>query len=132
MVREGDLIAAIVPDGRVRAVADFAAPSLGRLRQGQRARLRLDGFTWTQYGHVDATVTRVASETREQRVRVELTVHRSADSQIPLRHGMPGIAEIEIERVAPLALLVRSLGRTISDQPPAAATTRAPAETRVP
>jgi multidrug resistance efflux pump len=132
IVREGELIAAIVPDGNVRAVADFAAPALGRLRAGQRARLRLDGFPWTQYGHVDATVTRVASETREQRVRVELTVHRAAGSQIPLRHGMPGIAEIETERVAPLALLIRSLGQTISGEPVAAAPASSPAGTRTP
>jgi multidrug resistance efflux pump len=132
IVREGELIAAIIPDGNVRAVADFAAPSLGRLRPGQRARLRLDGFPWTQYGHVDATVTRVASETREQRVRVELTVHRTAGSQIPLRHGMPGIAEIETERVAPLALLIRSLGQTISGEPVAAAPASSPAGTRTP
>jgi multidrug resistance efflux pump len=132
IVREGELIAAIVPDGNVRAVADFAAPALGRLRPGQRARLRLDGFAWTQYGHVEGTVRRVASETREQRVRVELTVNRTAGSQIPLRHGMPGIAEIEIERVAPLALLVRSLGRTISGEPVTASTARPSAETRTP
>jgi membrane fusion protein (multidrug efflux system) len=132
LVREGELIAAIVPGGTVRAVADFAAPALGRLRQGQRARLRLDGFSWTQYGHVDATVTRVASETREQRVRVELAVHRSAASQIPLRHGMPGVAEIEVERVAPLALLVRSLGRTISGEPIAASSAQPPSGTRTP
>jgi len=131
MVREGELIGSIVPDGNVRAVADFAAPALGRLRPGQHARLRLDGFSWTQYGHVQATVTRLASETREQRVRVELTVHHSAASQIPLRHGMPGIAEIEVERVAPLALLVRSLGRTMSGEPVAASSSQ-PAETRTP
>jgi membrane fusion protein (multidrug efflux system) len=132
IVREGEFVGAIVPDGNVRVVADFAAPALGRLHPGQRARLRLDGFSWTQYGHVQATVTRVASETREQRVRVELAVQHDAASQIPLRHGMPGIAEIEVERVAPLALLVRSLGRTISGEPVAAAGSRQPAETRTP
>jgi multidrug resistance efflux pump len=132
IVREGELIAAIVPDTDVRAVADFAAPALGRLRQGQRARLRLDGFPWTQYGQIDATVTRVASETREQRVRVELTVRRAAGSQIPLRHGMPGVAEIEVERVAPLALLVRSLGQTVSGAPVAASTVRPLDESRTP
>jgi hypothetical protein len=77
-------------------------------------------------------VTRVASETREQRVRVELAVQHGAASPIPLRHGMPGIAEIEVERVAPLALLVRSLGRTVSGEPVAAASSQQSAETRTP
>jgi multidrug resistance efflux pump len=125
IVREGELLASIVPDGLVRAVADFAAPALGRLHPRQRARLRLDGFPWTQYGYVDAVVTRVASETREQRVRVELTVQRQSNSQIPLRHGMPGTVEVEVERVAPLALLVRSLGHTLSGTPVTGGTARA-------
>jgi multidrug resistance efflux pump len=132
VVREGDLIAAIAPEGTIRAVADFAPRALGRLRQGQRARLRLDGFPWTQYGHVDAMVTRVASVTREQRVRVELTVRRAADSVIPLRHGMPGVAEVEAERVAPLALLIRSLGQQLSGEPVVASAAGAQGETRTP
>jgi multidrug resistance efflux pump len=132
VIREGELIAAIAPEGNIRAVADFAPRALGRLRQGQRARLRLDGFPWTQYGHVEATVTRVASVTREQRVRVELTVRRIANSTIPLRHGMPGVAEVEAERVAPLALLVRSLGQRLSGEPAPAAGTRVANETATP
>jgi len=132
LVREGEIIAAIAPEGTLRAVADFAPRALGRLRQGQRARLRLDGFPWTQYGHVDATVTRVASVTREQRVRVELAVRRAANSAIPMRHGMPGVVEIEAERVAPFALLVRSLGQQLSGEPAAASTARPATETRTP
>jgi multidrug resistance efflux pump len=124
VVREGEPVATIAPEGTLRAVADFAPRSLGRLRQGQRARLRLDGFPWTQYGHVDATVTRVASVTREQRVRVELMVRGAAASDIPLRHGMPGVAEVEAERVAPLALLIRSLGQRLSGEPVEAAAVR--------
>ncbi len=114
IVREGDRLASIIPQGTVRVVADFSAPSLGRVKPGQTARLRLDGFPWTQYGYVDATVTRVATETRDQRVRVELAVRPATDSRVPLQHGMPGAVEVEVERVAPLALLARSLGQTLS------------------
>jgi membrane fusion protein (multidrug efflux system) len=128
LIREGERIASIIPAGQMRAVAEFAAPALGRLQPGQRARLRLDGFPWTQYGQVDAAVTRVATETRDQRVRVELEVRRPAGSQIPLQHGMPGKAEVEVERVAPLVLLLRSLGRTISAQPVAASSAAPSAE----
>ncbi len=49
VVREGERLASIVPEGHVRAVAEFNAQALGRLRSGQRARLRLEGFPWTQY-----------------------------------------------------------------------------------
>jgi multidrug resistance efflux pump len=128
IIREGERIASIIPSGQMRAVAEFAAPALGRLNTGQRARLRLEGFPWTQYGHVDATVTSVATETRDQRVRVELAVRRAADSQIPLQHGMPGKVEVEVERVAPFALVLRSLGKTLSGQPVAASTALPSAE----
>jgi multidrug resistance efflux pump len=111
VIREGDRLASIVPERQVvMAVAEFPPPALGRVRAGQSARLRLDGFPWTQYGHLPATVHSVASETREGRVRVELTVHHVPSSPIPLEHGLPGTVEIEVERVAPVALLIRTLG----------------------
>ena len=126
VVREGERLASIVPQGKVRVVAEFSAPSLGRVKPGQTARLRLDGFPWTQYGYVDATVTSVGSETRDQRVRVELAVRPGVDSRVPLQHGMPGAVEVEVERVAPLALLARSLGQTLSGKVVAASSTQPP------
>jgi membrane fusion protein (multidrug efflux system) len=120
VIREGDRVASIVPDGHVRAVAEFAAPALGRLRPGQPARVRLDGFPWMQYGYVAAAVRSVASETRSQTVRVEFDVRRDAGSSIPLEHGMPGAVEVEVERVPPLTLILRALGHAISGVAPVA------------
>ena len=75
-VRAGDKLGAIIPDGGLRAIAEFAPSSaLGRIQTGQRARFRLDGFPWTEYGQLEATVSRVASEPRQGVVRVELIVH---------------------------------------------------------
>jgi multidrug resistance efflux pump len=121
VVRDGDRLASIVPTSTLLVVAELAPPALGRVRPGQPARVRLEGFPWTQYGHVDASVRGVATETREQRVRVELAIARVRATAIPLEHGMPGVVEIEIERVAPLALLLRSLGYVISGQEPSSA-----------
>jgi membrane fusion protein (multidrug efflux system) len=112
VVRAGDRLATLVPAAEVALVADFdPGEAIGRVRAGQRARLRLDGFPWTQYGTVPATVERVASELRDGKVRVELAVHPEPDSRVPLEHGLPGVVEIELERVAPATLIVRSLGR---------------------
>lgn len=112
VIQQGERLASIVPNGQLKAVAEFLPTALGRLRPGQPARLRLDGFPWAQYGYVPATVQKVASETREGRVRVELTLDRSP-SDIPLEHGLPGVAEVEVERVAPVALLIRTLGQPL-------------------
>jgi membrane fusion protein (multidrug efflux system) len=121
VIPEGQQIASIIPAGDVRVVAEFPPPAVGRVQPGQRARVRLDGFPWTQYGRVDAVVTRVASETRNQRVRVELGVARERPASIPLQHGMPGVVEVEVERVAPFALLLRSAGRMVTGAPAPAA-----------
>ena len=48
------------------------------------ARLRLDSFPWTQYGSLATTVSRVASEVRDGRVRVELTVASEPPARLPL------------------------------------------------
>ena len=47
IIREGEELGAIVPAGELRAVADFQpSESLGRIRVGQTAKLRMEGFPW--------------------------------------------------------------------------------------
>ena len=117
-VRAGDKLGAIIPDGRLRAIAEFAPSSaLGRIQTGQRARLRLDGFPWTEYGQLDATVSRVAGEPRQGAVRVELLVHAESAPLIPLQHGLPGQVEIAIERASPAELALRAAGRMLMNRP---------------
>src|SRR5262249_52405586 len=65
MVQAGDRICTIVPDGGLKVVALFRpAVALGRIRSGQPARIRLEGFPWTQYGSAPARVTNVSGEVR--------------------------------------------------------------------
>lgn len=111
VMREGDRLAAVVPHGQLRIVADFpAARALGRLREGQPARLRLTGFSWTEYGTIPAVVSRVGSEVRGDQVRAELQVTAQPGLRAPLQHGLPGTVEVEVERVSPLTLLMRAAG----------------------
>jgi len=108
-VAEGDGIATIVPAGRLQVVAAYLPNAIGRVAPGQRAQVRLDGFPWTHYGTVAAQVSRVGNELRDGMFRVELVLLPS--SRIPLRHGMTGAVDVEIERASPAALLVRAVGR---------------------
>jgi membrane fusion protein (multidrug efflux system) len=118
-VDEGDELAAIVPGGTLRIVAYFIpAAALGRIQPGQRARLRLEGFPWAQYGSIAATVSSVASELQNARVRVELAVQASPNSPIPLQHGLPGEVEVEVERVSPVTLALRVAGRLVAGSGP--------------
>ena len=115
VVQEGEKLGAIVPLGRLRAVAQFPpSAALGRIRLGQRARVRLDGFPWAQYGSIPATVSRVAGEVRDGQVRVELSIAPAAASRVPLQHGLPGSVEVEVERLTPAALVLRTAGRLLA------------------
>lgn len=118
VVKAADVIATIVPAEDIHAVAEFSpSDAVGRVMPGQKARLRLTGFAWTHYGAIDATVSRVASEPRDGVVRVELQIRAGAAPNIPIQHGLPGSAEIEIGRVAPWWLVMQSLTPGAPDAP---------------
>ena len=61
--------------------------------------MRLDGFPWAQFGSVEARVTRVASEIRDNLVRVEFEpLSGNARSPVALQHGLPGSIEVTVEQ----------------------------------
>ncbi|HEX8825391.1 MAG TPA: HlyD family efflux transporter periplasmic adaptor subunit [Archangium sp.] len=117
-LKAGDPIATVVAGGPVRIVALFSPDSsLGRVRAGQRARMRLEGFSWTEFGMLEARVVAVASEVREGLVRVELSVDGLA-SGIPLQHGLPGTVDIAVEQATPSRLVLRASGRRLDGPAP--------------
>ncbi len=119
VVQLGERVAAIIPEGQLKIVASFPPDAaLGRVRPGQSARLRLYGFSWTQYGSVPARVTHVAGEPREGRVQVELEPTPEEGSAIPLQHGLPGTVEIALEDISPFALVLRSVGKLVETRAP--------------
>jgi membrane fusion protein (multidrug efflux system) len=112
VVRQGDTLGVVLPAGALRVVASFLpAVALGRVRTGQPARLRLDGFPWAQYGSLAATVTSVATEARDGAIRVELHLPAATPTAIPLQHGLPGAVEVEVERISPATLVLREVGK---------------------
>lgn len=111
-VESGATLGEVVPEGDVQIVADFApAEALGRIVPGQRARMRLDGFPWTRFGALPATVARVSDEPREGLIRVELTPQPQDDSAVPLRHALTGSVEVAVEHLSPAELVLRAAGR---------------------
>jgi membrane fusion protein (multidrug efflux system) len=124
VVREAETIGCVVPRGEPHAVALFPVAAVGRVRPGQAARLRLDGFPWTQYGILTARVADVGNEARDGLIRVELSLDHDPASAIPLEHGLPGTAEVEVDHVAPATLVLRAAGQSLAARRPA--TTAAP------
>ena len=115
VVSAGQHLGTIIPSGDVHVVAEFAPHrALGRIRSGQPAKLRLEGFSWVQYGAVPATVSRVGSEPSGGTIRVELRLDDPEAFPVELSHGLPGILEVEVERISPAALVLRAAGNTLS------------------
>jgi membrane fusion protein (multidrug efflux system) len=113
-VSEGQQLGVILPPGKVQVIAEFEpASAFGKLQTGQTATVRMNGFPWAQFGVLKARVARVAGEIRDGKVRVELALVPVNASRIPLQHGLPGTVEVEVERISPLALLLRSAGQTV-------------------
>jgi membrane fusion protein (multidrug efflux system) len=114
VVRAGQGLGAVVPPGRPRVVAHFPVAAVERIRAGQSARVRLEGFPWTQYGAVAASVADTGNEPSEGRIRVELALDPGRPTAIPLTHGLPGTAEVEVERVSPAVLVLRAAGQYLT------------------
>jgi len=53
----------------------------------------------------------VGSEPSGARIRVELDLNAEVPAAIPMEHGLPGSAEVEVERVAPVLLVIRAAGQ---------------------
>ena len=112
-INQGQSLGVIIPEGKLRVVAEFAPPAaMGRVRPGQTAQVRLDGFPWSQYGSIPAKVFAVAGEIRNGTVRVEMEVN--GPSPVTLQHGMPGSAEVLVEEVSPATLALRAAGHLIT------------------
>jgi membrane fusion protein (multidrug efflux system) len=125
-IADGQRLGTIVAnDTEVRVRARFPKEVVGMIQPGQTAQLKLDGYPWTIYGTVPARVTRVGTEpglvaTPEaipNTVRVELDIEPPPDTRIQIRHGMTLTVEVEIARVSPIALLMRSIGEWHADPP---------------
>jgi membrane fusion protein (multidrug efflux system) len=110
VVTPGQRLAEVVPAGALRAVAWFPPSSLGRLRPGQTAWLRLDAYPWSEYGTVEATLERVADEPVDGRLRAELTLAEPDRARLPLRHGLTATAEVAVERLTPARWVLRAAG----------------------
>lgn len=114
VVQAGQVFGTVVPDGELHAVAWFASSGVGRIQSGQTARIRLDGFPWTEYGTLAATVSSVGNDPLAGQVRVELAIKPESAPFIPLGHGLTGSSEIEVGHISPAQLVLRAVGRWLT------------------
>jgi membrane fusion protein (multidrug efflux system) len=110
VVAAGERLGVLVPDDTLRIVADLPGEMLAKIRPGQRARFRFEGYPALAHGSAAAVVSRIGSEARGGSVEVVLSPQRDPAARLPLQHGVRGTIDIEIERVTPAALLLRRIG----------------------
>jgi membrane fusion protein (multidrug efflux system) len=67
-----------------------------------------------QYGTLPAKVADVGNEPNDGLIRVEFTLAPEPDSLIFVEHGLPGSAEVEVERVSPAVLVLRAAGQFLA------------------
>lgn len=117
-IGEGAYLLSIVPkSGAIRASARFSASTAtGRLTPGQRARLRLDGFPWTQWGAVEAQVRQVATEPRDGTIEVIFDIDCNS-TEIPVQHGQLGTIDVEVERLSPARLVLQAAAWPLHREP---------------
>lgn len=94
-----------------------AKDAVGHVKQGQTARILVDGFPWRQYGSLSATVSHVAKEGLNDQVDVLLQLRDNPDSQIPLTFGQPVTVEIKTQSLSPLMLLLNAADRSTRSVP---------------
>jgi hemolysin D len=121
-INQGQRLGTILAKGPLRVRARFPKETVGILRPGQQARLKLDGYPWSVYGTVHATVSSVGTESpvlpsqnpesvgMGGTVKVELEIQPPDDPRIQLQHGMTTTVEVEVARVSPFALMMRAIG----------------------
>jgi membrane fusion protein (multidrug efflux system) len=118
-ITQGQRLGTVLAKGtHIRVRARFPKETVGLIRVGQTAQLKLDSYPWTIFGTVPARVSSVGTEpgivaTPEATpgtVRVELEFLALPDPRIELQHGLTTTVEIEVARVSPAALLMRALG----------------------
>ncbi|MEM9455580.1 MAG: HlyD family efflux transporter periplasmic adaptor subunit [Myxococcota bacterium] len=111
LLEAGAELTVIVPERPPVVRARFSSHSAaGRLRAGQRARVRFDAFSWIEYGSVDAVVAAVGDEAVDGAIEVELELVPSSNTAIPIHHGLVCTVDVEIEQTTLLRTLARAIG----------------------
>jgi multidrug resistance efflux pump len=118
VVPAGAWLGVLGPRGAFLITADVPpAVVSGRLRAGQPAWLRCPSEPGRPASTLPATVAQVVEAGPDTGVRVELRLAPEALSQLPLQPLTFGTVVVEVDRVAPITLVVRTLSQSLQGRP---------------
>ena len=110
-VNLGAHVATLLPDGAAAVVlARLPHRDVGRVREGQSARIKVDAYPYVQFGSIAATVTRVFAEPDSPEFTAKLLLSRPSidvhGTAMPLLPGMRTHVEVFTEERRLIDLLV--------------------------
>lgn len=97
--------------------AQFPTEALAHIQRGQPAFLRLDAVTEDQAVPIPAMVVNVDRKAQEEQGQVEVFPLPEAAARMPLPDNLTGQVDVEVERLSPAALVVRTSGQLIDTAP---------------
>lgn len=116
LVKPGDLIATVIPDGEkeIYCRAKVSISALGRVKVGQKVIIKLDGFPYLQYGNVEGSVISISLVPVENQYILEIELPNGMitdyGEEIPLIQEMTGMAEILTKESRLIYKLIGNLG----------------------
>ena len=91
---------------------EFSGPTTQRIRVGQPGTIQLDGEAGEKLGRVPVVVVRQYPPLNDQ-MRVDLLVLDERYFTVSLDDNSKGNVQVEVERVPPVTLLLRSAGQFV-------------------
>lgn len=120
LITKGDpLFAVIPPSGEFETILEIPVQGAGKVKIGQKVRLKIDNYPHTEFGVVYGTVSGIALLPRKDIYQVKVFLEKGlmTSYKIPLDYGpeMQGTAEVVTEDLRLIQRLFNSL-RSILDQ----------------
>lgn len=110
-IERGETIAWIVPDAPLEVRVDGSNDQLAtRVEPGMMGTLALDAYPWMEFGKARVVVREVSNLPSEGVLLMRLDLLDSS-RDIPLKHGLTGEVELEIERLTPATMIARHVMR---------------------
>ncbi len=112
-IAQGESLVELAPDTSAQVVAFFSPTVLGRVRAGQRARVRLELGDMVESTVWGAQVEQVETEPDERGVRVRLTLAGASAAFEALRHGTSAEVEVVVAEISPWRWAARRAARVL-------------------
>jgi len=116
----GEELFAIVPSGReLSGVVYLSSDGLGKIRQGQKARIQIYDYPHEQYGQLMGSVVSIAPVARENKYKITVALtgglYTSYNRQLDFKPEMKGSVEIITEQLSILDRIFNKLRKLLKN-----------------